>query len=178
MNIVILIERKPKYIHGITLSHIKKSDFKKHSVKHLTNLHKRYINCIIKLKTLWPKWNCSSWAISPLATMFSKVVCCYCIKLRLQVGPSWIDTMHLNNIIWNTNVLSKPFHLPAFILSERESTSILLCLTFFSDYNLESFEYTFQNKNRIWIYEQIWHFGNSIYITRPILYKLISQSAS
>ena len=31
-------------------------------------------------------WNCSSWAISPLATLFLKVVCCKCVQTRLQEG--------------------------------------------------------------------------------------------
>ena len=34
------------------------------------------------------RWNCSSCSISPLVTIFSKVVCCYCVKMRLHSHKS------------------------------------------------------------------------------------------
>ena len=33
------------------------------------------------------------------ATMFSKVVCCYCVKMRLQVGKGYIYIMSFRHAI-------------------------------------------------------------------------------
>ena len=46
-------------------------------------------NCIITQKRWKPfgkRRNCSFWAISPFVTLFSKVVSCRCLKMRLHVG--------------------------------------------------------------------------------------------
>ena len=49
--------------------------------------------------------NCSSWAISPLATMFSKNVCCYCIKMCLQVGKGLKTTITNNSLLLRSHEL-------------------------------------------------------------------------
>ena len=53
---------------------------------------------------------CEDTAISPLATTFSKVVSCYCVKMRLQVGKK-ISLMQMVGIIH-------------FIFSNKSSSSI------------------------------------------------------
>ena len=58
--------------------------------KSMENLYIWKYNYCIGLKTMWQKEKVlilrSSWAISPLATMFPKVVCCRIIRKRLYVG--------------------------------------------------------------------------------------------
>ena len=68
------------------LSNIQQPCLWKHIIgKKMKSLSKWKSNNWIKLKTLWQRTNCSLWAISLFATMFSRVVCCRGFKKCLFV---------------------------------------------------------------------------------------------
>ena len=74
------------------------------------------IVCIITQKSCKPFGKMRNYplrAISPFVTLFSKVVCCRCVKMRLHVGDLLGKTVELGNVLlWSLRFLSKHNNVP------------------------------------------------------------------